>query len=207
MADIRYTAQIDDFERADENPIDPPWVRNWTSGINCKLGSGAIGSTSVNPAQSAQSFWETESWTGNEIEAWAEFSGSVEQADSSRMGLADDAAGMNGYILRCENPVGTDEWVIRKYTGGSASEISAANHTPPVDGSLVCMQLTATLVNCYYSTDAGANWTLVVSAADSAYRSGLFVHLGANGGEPGWEAVGAGVPSQNRTQIYRWIKN
>jgi hypothetical protein len=206
MADIRYTTAIlDDFNRADEDPIAAPWTRNW-AGVNiqsAELRNNQCGSSNGNPAVSAQSYLSTESFTGSEIECWASAVGDAAQAESFRMGLCDGAVGMNGYILRCENPVGSNKWAIRKYTNGSATELISVNGDLPGSNQLVLMQLTPAGVFCYISFDTGANWTLRVSHSDTTYRSGLFPHLGANGGGPAWDYVGAGVPITFIPQFYR----
>jgi len=210
MADIRVSpAVIDDFERADENPIALPWTKNWSAGgtIACELSSGILHSPAINPATSGQSFYSAESYTqdgGSIVEAWGLASGQIPQAESTRFGLCDDAAGMNGYICRCENPVGDNPWTIRKYVNGTASEIAQnSNFTLPEAGDYCLMQLTDTAVNCYYAQNGDTeNWTLVVSAADTTFRSNLFLHFGGNGSNPGWEAVGGGKELE-LSQIYR----
>lgn len=208
MADIRYTPQRDDFQRPNENPINPPWLRNWGSGVNCQLLSNSLKSTVGNPASSGQDFWSTMSFTGDDIEAWGIFTGTLPQAESNRFGLCDSAVGMNGYICRAQNPVGPDNWVIRKYTNGVATGIASQNAPLPSGGSICLMQLTATHVRVYHSTDGGLNFTLIVSAADTTYRSNLYLHFGGNGRGGGWTGVGGGVPSVRRhPQIYRWIFN
>lgn len=205
MADVRYTTLVrDDFQRADENPIGAPWDRNWSAGIDCQIDSNIFKSTSSNPSNSGQMFWSTEDFSGDEIEVWAAAVGNAPQADSYRIGLCDDSASMNGYLLRCENPVGADAWTIRKYTGGSFGTLAQTRPAQlPSSDHLVLMQLTATHVNCYLSDDtAGTSWTLIVSAADTDYRSGLYIHLGGNGA-PGWTYVGGGVPDLSMPEFIR----
>jgi hypothetical protein len=206
MPDIRYTTSfIDTFSRANENPIQPPWLRNWSGGIDCSLDSGSIGSPNPDPGSSAQSFHSQVEMDGNEgpIEAWGVAVGDAPLAASFRMGIADDAVGMNGYILRCSNPVGNDSWIIRKYSGGTFSNLATNPDTQlPTSGDLVLMQIDGSDINCYFSTDNGTTWSLIVSGTDTSFRSGLYPHFGANGGEPAWTAVGAG-DRDFPPQIYR----
>jgi len=205
MPDIRNTGTIKDtFNRPDENPIAFPWTRNW-SGANitsCELRGSHIGSPSINPSTSAQSFYSVESYTNDEIEIWAKARGNAPLQESYRIGLCDDASGMNGYVLRCTNPVGDDHWEIRKYTGGTFTTVALEDFGLPSDGHLVLIQLDATHVRAYLSTNNGNDWTNIVSVADTTYRSNLFLHLGANGAAPSWDDVGGGI-EDFVPQIYR----
>jgi len=203
MADIRLDPNfIDDFERANENPVQPPWELFDAPFIPMQLDNGVINGTSFNPSNSSQQYYGALPLTGDIIEAWGESFGNANTQDAYRLGLLDGSN--SGYLCYMPNNPGDDEWIIRKYTNGTFSIL--AQGTPPQSapslGDLVLMQTDATSVYCYYSTDNGANWTLMVTGVDADYRTDMYITLGANGEAPGWEMAG-GADETELSQIYR----
>jgi hypothetical protein len=198
MADIRQTTVIlDDFNRAAEDPILPPWYQATTSfGSNpCRLSGNAIGGR-VFPPTSSVSYWATESYNGDDAEVWATAMGSAPQAEGWRMGLMHDMGGasIDGYQCLMHNGVGPDTWFIRKMTNATFYTMASVVHALPIGGVEMClMRCKGTQVEVWSSVDAGANWTLIVSATDSTYRTDLYAALGSTGKACGWDNFGAGA--------------
>jgi hypothetical protein len=115
----------------------------------------------------------------------------------------------DGYMCLPHNPVGTDKWFLRRYTNSGVTAIATADYPNPSGGDFVLMRRNGTSVEVWHSTDSAANWTLVVSAVDTIYTTGLYPVLGATGnGQTGWDYFGAGPAGfQHHTEIYRWISN
>lgn len=201
MPDIRLSPLIDDFERADENPVQPPWINSFTGDM--KIEGGTLQGTEFPPVRSAAHHSDFYLY-GPRMEIWAMATGSPAETAGWRFGLL-SAYGENGYECLPHNPIGGgNPWILRRHDGFTDTQINVGT-SALVAGDLVCMILDATGVHCYRSTDDGDNWTLVVEAGDMAYRTGLYPTLGTTGTETGWAHVGAG--NRNRTQIYRYVSN
>lgn len=205
MADIRYSTQIiDDFNRADEPyppGILPPWYHTLGWDLPVHLDGTTIGSPDNDPNNQAMSSWQA-TWLRGDCETWGISFANANLFDGFHWGLirADGA----GYYIRNANSVGAQRWQIIRLDGpnnGTQLSQSAADLLL-AGGTYGLIQLQGTTVATYWSGDAGANWTLMTSAVDNTYRDFLYPAFGAQGGAPGWTAVGAG-PIIRKSQIYR----
>ena len=197
MADIRQTTVIlDDFNRADESIIQSPWQLAYTSfgASPAQLFTNALRGR-VFPPTASVSYWSTESYNGDGAEVWATAVGSAPQAEGWRMGLMSDVGGtsIDGYQCLMHNGIGPDTWGIRKYTNATFFTLASVQHALPIGQVEIClMRCKGAQVEVWSSVDAGANWTLIVSATDSTYRTNLYAVLGTTGKATGWDNFGAG---------------
>lgn len=212
MADIRYTTVIiDSFNRADEPyppGLLPPW--EWTPvwDLPCFLENNGIGSPSFNPNDQAMSSWRGMPM-GGDCEAWGIASGDAPLHDAYYYGLF--RADGSGYYVRDAHNVLDQPWqLIRRDPGGggslldqSAGDFLLTGYAP----DYAIIQTVGSLVQAGYSQDAGANWTIMVSANDTTYRDDLYMSFGGQGGGPGWDAVGGGPFIRRRSQIFRHVYN
>lgn len=201
MADIRYaTLILDDFNRANENPVAYPWIHSTNWDLAMELNNNFIRSPSNDPNNQAFSYWSGEPFSGD-IESWGECVGNANLHDSFYFGLV-TADPQNGYTCRMANTPGDDFWVLRRMDNGVSSILATGTvEGLPAQPNLCLMQISGSVISCYVSTDAGANWTLKVSASDSTYRTDLFAGFGGQGA-PGWDNIGGGPPDE-LPQIYR----
>jgi hypothetical protein len=207
MADIRYTtAVLDNFNRPNEDPVLPPWKTD--VGQTMKIQGNQFWGKSF-PTQANIAYWSTESFDGD-MECWGKIGFPGPPIGSGwRLGLCVAGPDFMGYEVLMHNGVGPDGWTIRRYNPGAGSftNLASALTSLPSTNHLVLMQLVGTAINCYVSTDNGANWTLKVSANENTYRTNLYGFLGTTGTEISWNDFGGGIPRElrHRPQMYRWI--
>lgn len=204
MPDIRQTAMLDDFERPDETPVQPPWFQVPGAGANMNLASGVL-TGALNPPNDTSSYLEFPTAFRGSVEMWAKSTGEAPLTEGYRFGMLTVASlavgSREGYICVPHNNVGTDTWQLRKYTGlASFTEIHSVNLGPP-NGAYVLMRRDGDLVETYVSADT-TSWTLVNQVADTTYLGPFFFVLGTTGTNEGWDAMGGGL--RNRQHMYRW---
>jgi hypothetical protein len=209
MADIRQsTAVKDNFNRANEIPLAPPWEALDT-GIWSEedLRSNSI---THGTGTSSMSYWSTENFNGDDAEAWATSIGGNANGTAWGIGLFSTVGGSNtvdGYRFRCEIGIGA---IYRLERWDNGSPVTLDTFDPGHSGGPrpMLIRRNGSDVEGWVTTsgtDTSA-WTLFVSATDTNYTSGLYLALGNtdNGGTrlTGWDDFGGGtitfVP-----QIYR----
>jgi hypothetical protein len=192
MADIRVTGMVDDFERANENPAQPPWVRDYAGHVDCKIVSGNFVGTDFPPTGS-QMYHQTQSFTGDTIEIWARASGNAAASDGWRIGLCTSGDPSGWLCIPWDPPSANPQWLLRKYTAGSFSTVVTQTNALPGNLEYVMVRLTASDVECWLGSTDAQTWTQIISYSDSAYRSNLYMHLGLTGIETEWSEMGGGL--------------
>lgn len=211
MADIRHSGLLDDFERANEYPINPPWYQPFPMVYgDMHLWNNSITGSVLPPTGNA--CWRPDIAATGDVEIWAIAGGSAAIPDSYRIGLFTQTEPVYGYQCVPGLGVGGSRWDMRRYDasdGSTFTSLQLTSYAMPSDNSLVLLRTYGTKVQSWLSNDAGATWSLVNDVDDPAYRVGLQPMLGITTGFGGgtyeitWKSVGFG--RINRTQIYRWI--
>lgn len=207
MADIRQNTKVrDDFNRANENPVQAPWAQA-NSGVWGPMsiaGNRLIGTQT--PPTASGAYWSTEAWTGDKAEVWATAAGAVGNNEDWRLGLMrNDGVGVrDGYTFHYGQSAGNNFWQIRRYDDGSLTSIAFDNTPTEVlsEGHMALVRRNGNDIEGWHSTDSGANWTLILAATDTAYTTDLYAMLGAGGNVMGWDDFGGG-PLTFIPQIYR----
>lgn len=217
MADIRQsTAVLDDFARADEDPIantaQYPWVTPVLGYGDMKLEDNHLMGT-VAGAGGNWCYWGGDPYpqsgsAGDTPEIWAKVSpGSYSFPYGTRMGFINSSS--QGYEVL---ETGGFSLIVRRYTGGgSFTDISGSiddgDGVYTADQRYQLVRLTSTHVECWRTTSSDmTSWTLTMSVPDTTYRDGMYGVLGATGIEDGFSEFGGGG-FRPIGQIYRWVTN
>lgn len=211
MADIRTSPAVrDDFNRANELPLAPPWealdVGIWTPQ---RLSSNA---TTHGVGSSSMSYWSVQKFDGDDAECWATAIGGNANGTAWGIGLFSTVGGSHtvaGYRFRVEIGIGGTYRLQRWDAGGAVTLATASGFTG--GPRRVLIRRSGSDVEAWV-TDSGSDpsaWSLVASATDTTYTTGLYPSLGNtdNGGTTltGWDDFGAG--RLHRSQIYRYVSN
>lgn len=219
MTDIRFSSQIDDFNRADETPLASPWAQTDSGYLpSLILKSNAV--THAGGQVSGDSYWTTNSFDDSVIEVWAIPTGGGGGAAGIAWAIdfwqnPGGSSGQNdGYRFRNEHSIGNAQNLYRITNGAGPAIAGPASGFTSASGDIMLLRYTkaTALFECFLSTDNGANWTLQMSVSDSTYTPPFYVGLGIvdnSGGQIlAWTAVGAGTRTiRKRAQIYRWVSN
>jgi len=211
MADIRVTSEIDNFSRADENPLSAGgnYAQVRTSGdFSQQLQNKSNDAwPQTGAAHFSASYWTPESFTGD-MEMWGEVTGFTDNQNAWYLCFIKDVgtANIDGYICGWIDAVG-DRIQIRRFDNGSATLIKdVALSNLPNGGDLLLLRTVGNDLQAWQSVDAGANWSMDTSVTDSTYRTGLSLTLAlfssaSNG--PKWAGWGGGQAVDFIPQIYR----
>lgn len=212
MADIRQNTTIkDDFNRADELTIaGPNWANVETGPSPDWSPAGILNNrlTLMSGAGVSFSYWTPESFDNDAAEAWAYGSGGGAIGVSWSIGLFRDVGGtaiVDGYRLQVVGS-GNDNWELGKYTNKSFV-VLALGTGGTTDIGFTLLRRNGTSVEAWHAGANPTTWSLIVSAVDSTYTTGLFAALGSSGGGSlcAWDDFGSG-PKKVTTflpQIYR----
>lgn len=213
MADIRTTPELDDFDR-DEDPLSGGgnWAKVdtgvWPADMAAtSAGDGAVG---ADPPD-AFYYWTPGSHTGD-MEVWATSSFGADLTEAWRLGLFKDVgihgSVVDGYGILVTSDGGVADWSLRRYSNGGFTQIAGVLGGQHLSGGgdLALLRINGNEVEVFYSLDDGANWTMIMSATDTTYRTGLYLSLGIStddGGNPGWINFGGGQEEDVIPQIWR----
>lgn len=216
MADPRTTGYIDDFDRANEDPLSGGgnWDQLATDRDPMKLLDNRATRRHV-ISTNAYSYWTPRSWDGD-VEIWGRrVEVGYQLGHSERLALAVDAPSMttvstwDGYILWIHQMVAGNFHYLYRIDNGVQTQID----TQVLDDSdFVLLRRNGIYVESWSSPTGGDDWSLVCQANDINYQTDLWVVIGegdihgSSSVNSGWQAVGGGH-GDKRTQIYRWIKN
>lgn len=202
MPDIRRTSQIDDFERANENPIQPPWF-TVAGSQNCQLSGGALKGTTF-PPNSNLAYYEPTSWAGRHGEAWGIAGGSPAETAGWRIAiLQTPGVSPSGYTILPHNPIGTNGWIFRRIDGGSVVGLGTISPAELDENDICMIRLDGDKFQGWRSADGGANWTLVGEFTDNTYSGPFYACFGTTGTETSWKAVGGTPHGSGRPRYIR----
>lgn len=201
MADLRTTALIDDFARADETPIQPPWIALTGFGIvEPRLKQGEFWPNNSTSNKTSAAYWSQRAFAGDTIEVWGEISGSVDLSEGVRLGWLNDigASTFDGYLWMLNNSVGDNEWQIQKLTNGSASTILSQSPMSDIGtGDCFIFRREDDDLVGYKSQGGYASFSEESRVTDTTFITGDFYvtlvidHDDAN--DPTWNGVGGGA--------------
>ena len=214
MADIRTTGLLDDFNRADENPLSGGgnWAFNQYVSDPLQLGSNAaIGSV---PSNFQGSYWTPGAFSGD-MEVWGTVSGDAGENNSGwLMGFGkdlDSPTTNDGYYFQIRNPVGSPHANIFRVDNNVETSLAGLpDEYLPAAGDKLLFRRVGNALEAWYSTDGGANWNVYFDGFgpfnDTTYMTDLNVWIGVDNGSsstPGWNDVGGGEPIEFMPQEYR----
>ena len=212
MADIRTTAQIDDFNRADENPLSAGGAYRQLGGAGDVHQLQNLSNAAHGDVTSGRwycfSCWQVQSFTGG-FEIWAEVVGTANNNDGWTLSMFDTIGGaannFNGYTFERYRALGPDGWRIFRWDNALATQIAGTTGLNfPAAGELMLFRAVGAVLEGWHSTDSGTNWTLTGSVTDATYRDNWYLTPGvrsdaANG--PAWDAWGGGVYPPRNVQL------
>ena len=209
MADIRQsTTVLDDFNRADETPLSGGG--NWLEGWGGPLGIDNF-TVSRTEVIAFSSYWVPLEMDGDDAEAWATALGGNASSNTWRLGIMRDNGGAtftDGYFFSMPITSGGGQTRLERIDNTVATILDSNTANPPTGGGWIgLIRRNGNDVEGWASTDAGANWTLYVSATDTTYTTGFHGLLALQGDEVEWDDFGAGPTVTRRLpQIYRIIR-
>lgn len=211
MPDIRTTPTLDDFNRANEAPIQLPWARadnSWQlNNLQSFRFTGNVGDS--------VSYWTPLTLNGD-MEVWGRTGPGVDLTEAWRIGLLTDVGGtsaVDGYLLLVVASGGVANWLLRRYLNfGNTLIGSVLNSYLPADDVYILMRTVGTHVEVWRSTNPGdpSAWTQMLDVVDNTYRTNLRLSLGIStddAANPTWERFGGGASEEFIPQFYRrpWI--
>lgn len=220
MADIRTTGLLDDFQRPDENPLSGGG--NWSQTDPTFSGNMQLvshGATHQSGGPSGDSYWTTlfTQFGSDEVEVWGYPRGGGAGAAGVAWALdlwqqPGGSGVVDGYRFRNESSGGGAQFRLYRITNtATATTIGGSGGFATGNPSTMVMLLRRNGGNVegWYSANAGANWTLVVSTTDSTYTGSFYIGCGIRDNSAGqildWAGIGGGSGSVNRPQIYRYL--
>ena len=209
MADIRQTTStLDNFNRANENPIASPWVARFSGS-----GRGRIDSNILKPVSSSTwiDSWTTKTFDNDACEVWATTWSVADGNEFWYCSLLQNLNGtsvLDGYVTRAQHITGGIlRWTISRYDNETQTQLGAnVDLGLLVENFLITFRREGSDLVSYSSEDAGANWTERIRRTDSTYTTGLYLGLGTgtnDGTGPGWDNFGGGPAEAFTPQIYR----
>lgn len=205
MADIRTTPELDNFIRANENPLSGGGI--WgeldtvNPGANLKNQTNAARGTLSIPDRFWCRYWTAGALSGD-IELWVEIDSPLTGTDWAGLGLLTNAGqnGVNhqGYVAYIQDNNLSDIVSIYRYDTWDSGILVSGSTISAFQGAntLFLFRTNGTSVQSYYSNDGGANWTTLVDAVDNTYRASLYMipaFVGMFGGETGYIGFGGGA--------------
>ena len=202
MPDIRRAGLVDDFERPDENPAAFPWTHGGFNPGNMRIESGVF------KPDNTDCTWYYDDPTkvfNADCEIWGMTHDVADLTEAWRIGLLDDSG--NGYLVVVIAGIGTGNWQLREYTGGTFVQIDLQSEQfIPHAGNMIMMRIVDDHVETWYGLEPTFDsWTKVNDVVDTTWRNNLRPWLGASsddGTGPNWEEFGAGQ-LRKLPQIYR----
>lgn len=209
MADIRQTGLIDSFDRAvEEMPVLPPWYVV-VGAQSPRIGGGAFQPNDLFSVTS-HAYLGDRVFVGPRIELWATRGEGADQTEESGMALFMNPFNLttrSGYSIRSGDAIGGSYTSFTTYTDGV--EVNAWD-SPLTDqiagGSIIMLRIVGDLIQAWYSTDDGANWTMVAEGIETTHRGAFYAYLRIDSDDaagPTWIALGGGI--MNRPQEYRYF--
>jgi hypothetical protein len=198
MPDIRAHPEfLDDFQRPDEDPIEPPWIQTpgATSTATHFLENGRMESHGDGQYRYTGAGGGPFDASTASIEVWGLAGPGIDLTEAWRIGFL--TSDCSGYMCLINNNIGDNVWQIRSYSGGNFTVINEA-YFEEFPG-YVLVRIGEGVLESYYSADA-QTWILINSAA-LGITSGLYLMLGVSSddsGNPSWEGFGGGI-------IERWL--
>ena len=206
--EMRNTGQLDDFERANENPVQPPWYIV-PGNFNMKIDAGTLDGTEFPPVP-ALAYYAGREFYGQTVETWGIMAGDAAETDGWRFGMytVDSLlhTGLpNGYQCLPHNSIGAWTWTLRRYDNGNPTAIDSGPEGTMGNTDIVLMRRVGTNIEVWHWRPSTDVWVLRHDVADTTYTIGPFYFIyGATGVETGWQGIGGGV--KNRQHIYRWLR-
>lgn len=215
MPDIRQQVVVrDDFDRANEDPLS--FSGKWSqtdSGVFYPM--VVVGNQATHKAgqTSSDSYWNSETFDGDEAEVWGLATGGNASGIAWGLGLFQDVGGpdtIDGYRFRLEVGVSGPYFMLYRFANGASTAIDGPTGGGNSAGGHALLRRNGNEVEGWFSYTSWNDLSLVVSATDTNYTTGLYFSIGIRDNSAsqilGWDYVGGGG-RRNRPQIYRWIKN
>lgn len=222
MADIRQnTTVLDDFNRADEEPLSHggDWQRTdsiWSQGLRLKYNVPLADGAAYEPSTGSKfgaSYWTPMSMDGDDAEFWGNAIGGNYPGIHWEISLVSSPGGssaVDGYGFRRLMGTGGGSLRLIKILNGDYSNILASIASGvPTAQQWMLIRRNGNAVECWMATNT-SSWTLWMSVNDVTYTTGLFgsIELSDNARlfAHGWDDVGGGpLPQRRLPQIYRII--
>jgi len=203
LGDIRTTPLLDDFDRANENPLSGGG--NWAKADASSQGIQLLNNKVTLAAGGLARYEWTPAAVDGDVEVWARYAGAgMDDGAAAELVIVTDVGGSNqvdGYALRAVNTFGGAGWQIRRLQNWSATVIASAPFGPggiSDAGQLVLFRRSGTALEGWRSLDGGATWAREITVTDATYTANLHVGLGfsiALASSPSWDDFGGGATS------------
>lgn len=162
------TPQLDNFTRANENPLDQGG--NW--GVDLLPGTDNLQVLSNLCAATVDGFcdaWRDNTTYGPDSEAWC-VAPTWEAAKSIELTVRivnPGAAGLDGYLLHVAKP---DVWEIYRIDNSAQTKLGVTATQAVANGDSIGLEAVGTSIRGYHRSGAGS-WNLIMTRIDATYNA------------------------------------
>lgn len=184
---------LDDFERADENPIATNWSGPTETGFpELQISSGMAGGLVANFAGS----WYDLDTFGPDCAAYGKIgvvAGLSENMTIQARVVGEGTSTVDAYAVRYANSGGTPFLILRRYDNSSATDLASKQLSSPMAADdllgIVCIEDIIEL----WTNIVGEGWKLQLRAQDATHSAAGRFALQTSGGSPLWEEFFGGT--------------
>lgn len=214
MADERQTVTLDDFQRADENPLSysGKWSHSGLVSFDLRLVSNVV--KLISAKNTGDMYWNPTTYDDETIEVWAIAEGGNASgiAWALDMWVSSSITGgsgvIDGYRVRQEVSSGGGSIILYKVTNGSTTALQNSKTTYGIAGFTSGVSLPILLYrytkstnhhDVYYAYTPYTSWTHAINYTDSTWSPPFNLGTGLTDNSSsslhGWLDFGGGVPA------------
>lgn len=159
------TSLLDNFNRANENPIATGWSGPWRHENTNQQQLSGNGLWYTSSGLTNSSYWDLDTF-GPDCEAWIDVSSlAASQFPGVGVRITSPGASWAGYSLTVEGPNSVSTWRISSRDGTTLTNIATQGSVDFTSGQAIGLEAIGTTITAYKKI--GGVWTNVVSVVDS----------------------------------------
>jgi hypothetical protein len=176
VAPTPLSAPIDDFNRANENPLAGGWTNSIVGGENGFQVSSNQLTCSVTTTCTA---WRPSPTFGADAESWAKLPTLPGVGNTLRLYVRLQMPGTTGgYMLRANQLSGTDEVWLERFNGGATRLLTIPQEL--ATGDTILLRAKGSSIEAW-RLPSGGSWTRLGVVQDSTYPTAAYVGVGLRG--------------------------
>lgn len=214
MADIRVTGYLDDFNRANEDPLDGVNNTEWAlSGLVTQKLRLVTNAVTLKASQSSgDMYWTVRTYNEDVIEVWGIATGGNAAGIAWALDLwvsssiTGGSGVIDGYRVRQEVSTGGGSIILYRVTNGSTTSLQNSRTTYGIAGftsgiSSPCLLYRHTqstnLHEAFFANSPYTSWTQAINYTESTWSGPFNIGIGLTDNSAsslhGWAGIGGGV--------------